>query len=240
MKRFDFKDTIIYEDDYLLCINKPPGLSTLQERNTPFPGLLTLGRQIYSGLRACHRLDKPTSGCLLFAKEFETFRAMALQFQRRQVEKHYHTIIRGVHQLDGKYIEAALAVNKQGLARIDNREGKPAITIFQTLKTFKHFTLVDCQPITGRLHQIRAHLAFANLPIVGDVDYGGEDFFLSELKRTYKLSTWEEEKPVNHGFQLHAYSLSFRHPKTQEPITITADYPKNFGVCLRILEKYDS
>ena len=239
MKRFQFADSVIYEDEFLLCINKPPGISTLQERNTPFPGLLTLGREIYSGLRACHRLDKPTSGCLLFAKQFESFRSMALQFQRRQVEKHYHTFVRGVHQLDGKYIEAPLSVNKNGLARIDSKEGKLAITVFRTVKTFQHFTLVDCQPITGRLHQIRAHLAFANLPIVGDQEYGGEDFFLSELKRKYKQTKWEDERPVNHGFQLHARSLTFRHPKTLEPLEIIAEYPKNFGVCLKILEKYD-
>jgi 23S rRNA pseudouridine955/2504/2580 synthase len=241
--RVHFPDLVLYEDDTLLAIDKPSGLSSLQERQATAsgvqPGLLAMGRERYPELKICHRLDKFTSGVLLFAKTDEAYRHVALQFQRREVIKLYWALVPGALHWEEELVELALHESRGGKVVV-SPSGKPAATGFHSIRIFKHYTLLAAVPLTGRQHQIRVHLAARRAPIVGDTLYGGEDLLLSALKRRYRPETEEEERPLNSGYLLHARELQLLHPSTEAPLKIEAPLTKNFRVCLEVLEKYDS
>lgn len=244
LARVRFADLVIYEDDDLLAIDKPAGLSSLQERQATEvgvqPGLLALGRAEYPSLFICHRLDKYTSGVLLFAKTEEAYRAISQQFMRREVLKLYWALVPGALHWSEELVELPLKETRGGKVVVDAGEGKPAATAFQSLRIFKHYTLLAAVPLTGRQHQIRVHLAARRAPIVGDALYGGADLLLSSLKRRYRPEGEEDERPLNAGYLLHAHELRLAHPTTGQEFKIEAPLPKNFRVCLEVLEKYDA
>jgi len=237
--KLDFKDLIIFEDESLLCINKPVGITSLQERNNTGSGLLEMARKYCPNIKICHRLDKFTSGVLLFAKEEESYKNIVLQFQKRQVVKEYEALIFGNHNLTDVKVAYSIAPSKRGMYKVDNQLGKKSLTYFTTAKKYKHHTLLSCKPITGRPHQIRVHLAHTGKPIVGDLLYGGLDLFLSSFKKKYKIGEDQTEKPLNQGFLLHSKQLTIRHPLTEKDITFEAKRSKNFEICIKVLDKYD-
>lgn len=240
IKRIDWEKIILHEDEHLLVLDKPKGVSSLAERIDPNSGMLEMAKNHFGlPLQLCHRLDKMTTGVLVFAKNPETYREISLQFQKKKVKKRYEALVWGIHYFDNYLIDLPLKITSKGV-KVDFEEGKRTETLVHTLKHYRHFSLVQCEPLTGRTHQIRAHLALKRAPIVGDIEYGGQDLFLSELKRKYQLSkNQEHELSLNHAFLLHAQSLTLIHPQTQHPLTITAPRPKNFQVCLKMLDTYD-
>ncbi len=235
-----FNEWIIYEDDYLLVINKPKGISSLSERHDPQTGLLELFRnQYFKDLQLCHRLDKMTTGVLVFAKNPEVYRNLSIQFQKKQVKKNYWALVSGVHYFQNHEINIPFTVNAKKI-KVDYENGKKSITIVDTIYNFRNFTLVECKPLTGRTHQIRVHLSLIKSPIVGDYEYGGVDLFLSDIKPKYKKSSsQEQELSLNHAYLLHAKSLEFLHPHTNEILKIEADIPENFKLCLNLLKKWN-
>ena len=142
-------------------------------------------------MRLCHRLDKETSGILLLAKSDEAYREMAIKFEKREVEKRYHAVVNANVNVKDQEILLPLSQTRKGTAVVDRKEGKPSQTIVSTLKNFRHFTLLECKPITGRLHQIRVHLASQNLPIVADTLYQGKMPYLSDIKIKFNESKWQ-------------------------------------------------
>lgn len=237
LKKFvPFKDIILYEDDHILLVDKPLYMASLEDKEMRH--LQGMSRGYNPELRLCHRLDKMTSGVLLMAKDPDSYRHVALQFQHRSIEKVYKTLIQGVHQFKDMLIDQPIYVSTNKKVSI-NPSGKKAQTIVNTERTFRNYSLLNCKPVTGRTHQIRIHLASKGVPIVGDQLYGGKDIFLSRLKRDYKPSGRREEGPLNHGYLLHAHQIKFLHPATEEEMEITAPFPKNFGVVLKMLEKYN-
>jgi RluA family pseudouridine synthase len=232
--KINIEDIILYEDEDYFLVNKPPFLSTLEDRHEPV-NLLKLAREHVADAQVCHRLDKDTSGVLAIAKNPDAYRHMSLQFEKRTISKIYHAVVDGLHNFEEKLVDAPILKLDEGVVRINKREGKAAQTYFTSMRTFRMHTLVECRPITGRMHQIRIHLATLNAPITGDDTYGGKPFLLSSIKRGFNLKKQTEEQPMMKRMALHARGLRF-NDLNDTPRYVEAPYPKDITALLKQLE----
>lgn len=235
LNNISWADILIREDENFAFINKPPGLSTLDDRSNKV-SVLSLAKEQGKDFTPCHRLDKETSGVLIIAKHEDAYKYMAQRFEAREVKKIYHAVVSGIHDFQNVEADEPLYTSSSR-SRVDFN-GKPALTLIQTLNIFRKHTLIKCFPFTGRMHQIRVHLAYHNAPIVQDSFYGGKPAYLSELKRNFNQKKFEEENPMIRRLALHAHSISFLDPKTEENFTIEAPYPKDFAVFIKQLGKF--
>lgn len=236
MKRpkIKFENIILFENEDFVVVNKPPFISTLEDRHEK-ENLLLLARTYTHDAQVCHRLDKDTSGVLAIAKNPEAYRHLSIQFEKRQVEKVYHAVVDGIHKFSDLLVDAPILKHDDGVVKISRKDGKPAQTYFNSLKSYRQHTLVECRPITGRMHQIRIHLALQKASITGDDTYGGKPFLLSAIKRGFNLKKGVEEETFMKRMALHAFSLKFED-LTNNPVKIEAPYPKDMQALLRQLE----
>ena len=243
----------LFEDEHLLAVNKPARLLTSPDRYDPNrPNLMRL---LHSGiaeskpwakvrgltyLANAHRLDFETSGVLLLAKNKPVLVKLADAFGSEKPLKTYVALVQGTPAEEEFEVDAPIAPHPTnvGLMRIEPKRGKKSRTRFTVLEKFRGYTLLKCQPFTGRTHQIRVHLRHVRLPIVGDTLYRGGKLWLSELKRNFRLKPDKEERPLIATVALHAETLSLAHPVTEEPITITAPRPKDLEVAVKYLRRY--
>jgi 23S rRNA pseudouridine955/2504/2580 synthase len=236
MKALNFEQNIIGEDEHYLAVNKPPFVSSLEDRHNPV-NMLALARGYVPDAQLCHRLDKETSGILMIAKHPEAYRHLSIQLEKRQVFKVYHAIVDGIHAFDEDVVEMPLHTTTSGYVKINPYEGKPATTVFKTIEAFRHHTLLGCFPVTGRMHQIRVHASYLDAPIAGDAQYGGKPLFLSQYKRKFNLKKDEVEQAIIKRVALHARSFSFRSMDGEEQ-SWEAPYPKDFDVAVKQLRKF--
>lgn len=239
MKNPKLQDLIIFENNHLMVINKPPFISSLDEREGGYLNILRLAKQYLTDAQICHRLDKDTSGAMIIAKNPETYRFISMQFEHREVKKVYHAIVDGTHIFNNLIVDLPILNVGKGNVTISRTEGKRAETHFNSLTYFKHYTLIEAQPVTGRMHQIRIHLATQKASISGDGMYGGKPVFLSQIKRKYLLNKNDEEQPIMKRFALHSREVTFKISEN-ETRTFIANYPKDFGVLLKLLQKNDA
>ena len=219
---YDIKKEIIFEDDDILVINKPTNLLTIQDGYSPnLPNISQLLQQIYKNIWVVHRLDKQTSGAIIFTKNAFSHKAISLQFQNRNIKKEYHTITFGKISWHEKSVEMPLRVNGDRKHRTlpDLENGKPAKTSFRLINSFEEYSFLSAFPYTGYRHQIRAHLKWIGLEVVGDELYG-------KLSKTQQHSV-----PINR-LALHARRIEFNHPRTKEILSIHAPYPQDFSKAL--------
>lgn len=244
---------VLVEDPDLLALNKPAGLLIAPDRwdksRENLMGLLHAGIQLrkpwavshgFDYLANVHRLDAGTSGVVLLARNKPTLVALARQFHDQHPRKRYVALVAGRLPEETMQVNLPLAPSlvKPGLSVVDRGRGKAALTRFTVLETFKHTQLVQAEPATGRLHQIRVHLKAVGCPLVADHDYGtGFPLLLSELKRGYKMKP-EGERPLMARPALHAARLEIKHPTSGEPLVIEAPLPKDFTVALKYLRKF--
>ncbi len=223
---------IIYEDDYLLVINKERGM-VVHPSNGHYDGdtlvnalmarkdkLSSINGVIRPGI--VHRIDKDTSGLLVVAKTDEAHVFLANQLKDKTMYREYYALVEGVIPHELITIKAPIGKDKKDRLKqaIDLINGKEAITHVKVIKRFKRSTLVSCKLETGRTHQIRVHLAYIKYPIIGDNVYGRKSFYYTSK-----------------GQMLHAYKLSFIHPNTNERMTFTCDVDDEFKRVQNILEK---
>lgn len=234
-----FEDLIVFENEDYILINKPPHVASLDERTADRSNsILRMAKAYHPDAQLGHRLDKETSGILAIAKNPEAYRHLAMQFEHREVTKRYHAVVNGVHDFDMISVYLPIAPVRDGTAvRIDRQKGKVAETIFNTLRAYRSHTLVECMPITGRMHQIRVHLMCLKAPIVNDPTYGGDPIYLSQIKRKFNLKQGTDELPLIQRVALHARSLTFTLPNGETGL-FEAPYPKDFDVLVKQLEKY--
>lgn len=231
--KLNLRDLILFEDQDYLLINKPPFVSTLEDRNDSTT-IISLAREIEPDPQVGHRLDKDTSGVLVIARNPEAYRHISMQFENREVTKTYHAVVDGIHHFDKKLMDAPILKLNNGTVRISRSEGKEAQTYFTTEQVFKNHTLIRCNPITGRMHQIRIHLALLKASITGDDTYGGKPFYVSSVKRGFQLKKLTEEEPLMKRMALHAFSLEFALLDGKK-ITVEAPYPKDMNALLKQL-----
>ena len=244
---------LLYEDEDLMALSKPSGLLTSPDRYDPKrPNLMRLLHEaIERGapwavqrhlayLMNAHRLDFETSGLLLLAKNKPALISLANLFGIQKPLKKYAALIHGVPDKKDFHVDAKLAPHpvKLGRMRVDHKEGKFSVTNFTVREVFTGCALLDCFPLTGRTHQIRAHLSYVKHPVIGDSTYGGEPLLLSHLKPGYRLKPGRTENPLMARVALHAESISFPHPRTGETVSIEAPWPKDLTVALRYLRRY--
>jgi 23S rRNA pseudouridine955/2504/2580 synthase len=227
-----FKDLILYEDHDYVVINKPAFVSTLEDRVEKL-NILEMARSYTTDAQVCHRLDKETSGALAIAKNPEAYRHLSMQFEHREVNKIYHAVVDGLTDFNDVEVDKPILKQNDGTAKISSR-GKEAQTRFTTLRSFSKHSLVACSPLTGRMHQIRVHLASLGAPITGDEIYGGKPFLISSVKRGFRIKKDTDEEPLMKRMALHAFSLGFSSLEGASK-TVEAPYPKDFTALLRQL-----
>lgn len=213
---------ILHLDSALLIVNKPAGMPVLPDGWEPdAPYLVKLLQAKYPELLVVHRLDKVTSGMMVFARTPEAHRTLNMQFERHETQKVYHSICVGVPRWNEHTAKHKLRVNVGHSHRtmVDNGQGRPAETAFKVLKRFKNYGLLESIPATGRTHQIRVHAYALGFPLLGDTLYSAPPTDLIE-------------RPA-----LHARSLTFTHPTTEERLTFEAPYPRDFKQALEALER---
>ncbi len=226
---------IIHETDNWLVINKPPYIPSLPERGKyTAESVIEWAKKKWEDAILCHRLDRETSGCLIIAKNADAYRHISIQFEKRRVKKLYHAIVDGKVRFHELWVDLPINTENVLKIRIDKQNGKSAQTLFNTLQNFNHFTLIECQPRTGRLHQIRVHLASQNAKIAGDLLYGSQIPKLSLIKRKFS----GEDTVLMPRFALHAREVEFED-LNGELCSFEAEYPKDFSVFLKLLNKYD-
>ncbi len=231
----NFRSIIFWEDEDYFVVDKPENISTLEDRDSDV-NMLSLARKTFDSIKVCHRLDKQTSGVLVFARHDEAYRHLSMQFERREVCKVYHAVVDGRTHFESQMIEKPLLITGSGRVKIDARKGKEAVTEVHTIKNFRRHSLVKCKPLTGKKHQIRVHLASIGHPIVSDMVYGGKEVFLSSYKKNYKFKG-EVEKPLIRRIALHAFAIEFKGMNNKK-ISIEIPYPKDFKALIRQLGNY--
>lgn len=221
------QDFLLYSDDALLAINKPAGLRTIADGyNSSLPHLAGLLNQAYGKVWVVHRLDKDTSGVLLFARSAEAHRAMNTQFEQRQTHKTYHAIVIGMPEWEDISIDLPLQIDGDRKHRtiINHQTGKAAETSALVLERLGVFTLLAARPHTGYTHQIRAHLAAVGLPLLADPLYKS---LQPETQTSRTAAAIAPTLPVKR-MALHAFEISFTHPVGGEALTLQAPYPEDF------------
>jgi RluA family pseudouridine synthase len=208
---------IINSDDHIIILNKPAGLPVLPDGWEPdAPYLVKMLEEELGKIFVVHRLDKFTSGVMVFAKTAEAHRSLNIQFEKHTIEKIYHAITVGTPPWDEKTTKFPLRANVGHKHRtmVDNRNGLRSETRLKVLKRGQANVLLEAMPMTGRTHQIRVHAYALGYPLLGDVLYSAPETDLIA-------------RPA-----LHAFSLTFTHPETNERVSFTAPYPPDFESAL--------
>ncbi len=244
---------ILFNTPDLVAVMKPAGLASIPGRGETDSVLERLGRQLDlptrgesdPRIRVVHRLDKDTSGVLLFAKRTAVQRHLSHQFQNNTVEKQYLALVVGKPSAAEGEIDAALAPHPNSprhMAVVKHR-GRPARTHWTLEERFRDFSLLRVFPRTGKTHQIRVHLRHIDLPLAIDPLYNPPrhgtpaGIRLSQFKRDYRPGKHEQERPLIARLPLHAEVLSFDDPDNVRTV-ITAPLPRDFRAVLNMLRKY--
>lgn len=237
---------VLYVDDHIVAVNKPAGVPVIPLRSGSETSFRELVAEYLGGERphVVHRIDRGTSGVVLFARDSDAHRRLSLMFERREVEKTYLAVVRGNLFPSEGVIEFPLRRDRRNPTRMEvaRKGGKPSVTHYRTLEAFRGYALVELKPLTGRMHQLRVHLAAIGHPLAVDSLYGGaEAVCLSEFKRDYRQKKSREERPLISRLSLHALAIRFEHPVSRVgSVLFEAPLPHDFDVFLKQLAKHAS
>jgi RluA family pseudouridine synthase len=244
---------VLLEDEHLLALSKPAGLFSAPDAFTgESPTLLKL---LHGGIAAgkpwaverkldfllnANRLDPETTGIILFAKSKDVHSKLLDLMGTDKVVREWLVLVQGIPEQSQFEITARIAPdqNRPERMRIDAGRGKRAQTACAVQETFSEFTLLQCNLGTDRNHQVRLHLRWVGLPVVGDSVYGGRPLLLSRLKRDFRLKEGHTERPLMARPAIHAAKFTFPHPVSGEPITLSDPEPKDLQVALKYLRRY--
>jgi len=212
MSKHTNRPETIFENENFIAVNKPYGLLSIPDRMQSGISLKDMLIQQYGEIFTVHRLDKETSGVIVFAKDEQTHKQLSELFEGREVEKYYVGLAHGKMINERGSIDAPVMEHpvKKG-KMIINKKGKPSLTDYEVLENFRLFSWIKFRLHTGRTHQIRVHMQHIGHGIVCDELYGSDEpVYLSSLKRNYHLSKKEEsERPILSRLALHSLQLKF-------------------------------
>jgi 23S rRNA pseudouridine1911/1915/1917 synthase len=233
------KPEVLFENDDMIVLNKPSGLLSIPDREGKEISLKVMLQEAFGQIFTVHRLDKDTSGAIVFAKNEAAHKFLSEAFENRTVEKYYIGIVMGEPAEDQKTMDGPIMEHpaKKGQMMVHQR-GKASLTDYEVVERLKKFTLVKFQLHTGRTHQIRVHMANEGHPILVDPLYGdGAPILLSTYKKKFKLSKdLENERPIMGRLALHASELKLPL-LSGETIEIIAPLPKEFSAFLNQFRK---
>lgn len=239
---------VLYEDDWLAVVNKPPGMVVHPARGH-WSGTLASALQYHFGGKLSsvggstrpgivHRLDRDTSGAILVAKHDLAHGKLATQFQERSVEKEYFALVCGCPERDRDVIDRAIGAhprNREKMAiRADHAQSRTAETFYEVLERFEGFAALSVAPKTGRTHQIRVHLNHIGCPVLCDRQYGGR----ARITRGEIRRDPEDAEVLLDRQALHAWRLEFTHPETGKSVRIEAPLPDDVAAVLAELRAY--
>jgi 23S rRNA pseudouridine1911/1915/1917 synthase len=236
---------IVFEDSHLIILNKPADMIVHPARGnthgTLVNALAYYSDRLSSGLGEfrpgiVHRLDRDTTGVMVATKNDIAQWKIAKQFENRQVNKTYLAVVHGIPDLTRDRIKAPLGVHPRIREKyaIRPERGKEAVTFYEVLEPFRGFSLLKLTPHTGRTHQIRVHLSYIKHPIVADEMYDGKLVYLWQLQDAEPAA----QDPVITRCALHAWTLEFKHPTTDQMIEFEAPLPQDMQNLLDMLRKY--
>jgi 23S rRNA pseudouridine1911/1915/1917 synthase len=239
---------VLFEDDWLAAINKPPGMVVHPSKGHWQGTLAAALRHHFERLSAVggptrpgivHRLDRDTSGVIVVAKTDQAHFHLARQFESRTAEKEYFALVRGQPDRDRDQVDLAIGHHPHQREKMaagrDDETSRPARTFYEVLQRFDGFAAVRCLPKTGRTHQIRVHLASIGCPVLCDRLYGGQaQLTLSEVAR----KAVQPDAVLLDRQALHAERLRLRHPQSEEPLEFTAPLPGDMQTTLEALREY--
>lgn len=234
---------VVFENDQLIAFNKPTGMLSIPDRfDENKPCIKNIAETKYGKLFVVHRIDKDTSGLIVFAKNENAHKYLSSLFQSRDIEKYYMALVQGNPHLSSGTIEKGIMPHPTLKGKmVVNAKGKEARTDFEVVESFMGYSLMKLRIHTGRTHQIRVHMYDLGYPIVCDPLYGkGAPVYLSEIKKKFKLSIQElEERPILNRLALHAYEVKFVG-ENGENIHIIAPLPKDMQATRTQLQKWAS
>ncbi len=231
---------VIFENEDFVAVNKPSGMLTIPDRHDETQSSLykTLLNQ-YGKIFIVHRLDRETSGLVLFAKNETSHAYLSQLFEKRKIEKIYLGIIRGSLPDKKGSVGEPIAEHPthKGIMAV-HKKGKPSLTEYEVLEDYGIFSAVKFNIHSGRTHQIRVHMKFLDHPIACDPLYGdGKPVLLSSFKKKFKLSQHDdEERPLLSRLALHSHQLNFRDAHSKEH-ALEAPVPKDIKALLQQLKK---
>jgi 23S rRNA pseudouridine1911/1915/1917 synthase len=230
---------VIFENEHFIALNKPAGMLSIPDRVQSEPSLKDLLIQKYGSIFTIHRLDKETSGIILFAKDEETHKYFSRQFEERSVEKYYMGLVHGSLPEKSGTVDAPIMEHPIFKGQmVVNKNGKPSVTDYEVIEDLGKYSLVKFQLHTGRTHQIRVHAKNISHPLACDPLYGdGKPVMLSAIKKKFKLSKHDdEERPLLNRVALHSYELKFKDAEGKE-FDLIAELPKDIRALLQQLKK---
>ncbi len=235
------KPEIIINTETFIAVNKPPGLLTIPDRyDHHLPSLKKFLENRYGRIWVVHRLDKETSGLIIFAKDEYTHKYLSQLFEERTIHKYYLGLVRGILPEKNSLVNVSIAEHSSIRGKmISAQKGKPSITHYEVLEQFNLYSWVQFRIETGRTHQIRVHMQYLGHPIVCDEIYGsGNPVLLSSLKKNFKLSKGvETETPLLNRLGLHSWKLQFADA-SGKIYQLEASLPKDLKALLQQLSKW--
>ncbi len=240
----DIPIDVLFEDDYLVVVNKAANMVVHPGRGTysgtlaaalqfHFDQLSDIGGRHRPGI--VHRLDRDTTGVILIAKDNQIHQKLSSQFEQRLVKKEYRAIVRGIPELHSDYIRTHVCVHKRAREKMmvcsPGGKSREAVTFYRTAESFSRFALMELHPHTGRTHQLRVHMQHIGTPIIADRQYIGENCFT----KGQATGDATDDEVLMHRQALHAFRLTIRHPVSGKTITFEAPLPPDMQQTLDVL-----